>query len=123
MDQLLDGKLEVTGELYDHQVMCSWDWIDDFMPTLNWWIVLSDIAFEGGNPPATAHHRKALSGLLVDVFMAYEPAHQEANSYAEKWPDGTATLELVKKYRTYTRYVTAFALEVWPDLILERAFN
>jgi hypothetical protein len=30
---------------------------------------------------------------------------------------------LLKKYRTYTKYVMALIMEVWPDVVLERAFN
>jgi hypothetical protein len=57
------------------------------------------------------------------VVLAYEPAHQEASSFGEDWPDGTATPELLKKYMAHTKYVMAFVLEIWPDLIFEPASN
>jgi hypothetical protein len=95
---------------------------DDFLPALNWWITLSDLPFAGRDLPALSHYREALNELEADVLMAYGPAHQEARIFWDAETQ-TARFDLLKKYRLYTMYVMTLILEVWPGLILERAFK
>jgi hypothetical protein len=102
-------------------------WFDDFLPSLNWWRMLASAALEGHNPesgedqfgphPTFWHHRETLSRLLRDVMLAYVPAEQELSAYSKDWRDKrAATIELLKRYRLYTRYVESFAMEVWPEM-------
>jgi len=111
-----DGLYRLTSEKYV--------WLGELLPSLQWWMDLSESALSSRDPaydtkpdPAFAHHRKALSDLLADVFSAYVPAMQEGPSYAEDWSwRHTASLELAKRYHLYTRHVSAFAVEAWPEV-------
>jgi hypothetical protein len=104
-------------------------WFDDFMPSLNWWREVSDSLLHSKDvdltlppEPSFAAHRQTLSKLLNDTLSAFSPAWQVGCYVSDDWlENGRATLlELLKRYRLFTRYVCALAQEIWPDVNLER---
>lgn len=119
----------IGGTMPDHDVIIvhRHEWFDDFLPALNWFRMLSDLALEGHNPkefeftdgpnPMFAGQRRELSRLLTEVLVAFGPAHQESSAYSADWLlNRNATIEMLKRYRLYTRYVEQFTLEVFPTL-------
>jgi hypothetical protein len=120
LDDLVNGlsdseiETDLAGYISDLE---AYNWFEDFLPALNWWTILSDFPFYGANSPGLAKRDGELSQLLTDVMVAFQPAHKEARSYADHWPGlGVNIVNLLKKYRLYTRCVSALIRETWPDL-------
>jgi hypothetical protein len=121
-------------EIYEdlrYSMMARYDWFEDFLPVLNWWMSVSDSLLgstEAGDElrpePTFFHHRQALAKLMGGVMEAFVPAMQEGQFYSEGWAEvATASQELLKRYRLYTRYVCCFAQELFPNVNLERLFK
>jgi hypothetical protein len=102
-------------------------WFDAFSPSVEWFRKLGDCALEGRNPedrdrkfgpnPAFAAQRQELTRLQANIYPAFILAQQDLSPYSNDWTDARgAAFAMMKEYRLYTRYVNAFALEVWPDL-------
>lgn len=125
LDEFADG--EISDDLRYGLGERGW-WFDDFLAILNWWRSVSEVLLgstEAGDDlrpePAFSHHRQALVKLMGDVMEAFVPAIQEGHTYSGDWMNVfTASQELVKRYRLYTRYVCAFAQELFPDVNMER---
>ena len=136
LDKLSAG-IPTEDELYEWGIAENWEWFDGFLEVLNWWRTIAAVALEGHNEgyefgpnPAFAHHREELSRILMEVMVAYVPAEHETSPYTEDWKDfgcltdtRKSTIELLKRYRVYTRYVESFVIEVWPDINRELLLN
>jgi hypothetical protein len=133
LDMIADG----IDELPDDSILVVRDhWFDGFLASLNWWRQVSDMLLVSGDykfglrgpefaqEPVFAHHREALLKLLDDTFAAFAPAWQEGCYFSADWlHKGEATRELLKRYRTFTRYVGAFAQERWPEVNMRALLN
>jgi len=129
LDRIADG---VAVE-DDSILACKGFWFDGFLENLSWWKTVSEILLGSKDvdhkffpEPAFAHHQEALLKLVNDTLAAFAPAWQEGSEFSSDWTErGEATRELLKRYRTFTRYVCTFAQEVWPDVsmgpLLKRA--
>jgi hypothetical protein len=95
------------------------------LPRLEWWIeVVRDVSLgrdEDGvrANPLYAEQCSRLLALHADVLSGYQEA-LAASMYFAKDSDGSADMELLKRYRRFTQAVFDFALEVWPEEDLER---
>jgi hypothetical protein len=128
LNRIADGlEMEDDSILVDRSY-----WFDHILESLNWWWLVSDTVlcskWESGDKlcpePAFANHREALLKLLDDTLTAFVPALQESHHFTADWiRKGEATRELLKKYRMYTRYVSTFAQEVWPDANMRPLLN
>jgi hypothetical protein len=124
LDRIADGI-----ELEDDSILVVKEyWFDSFLTSLKWWLWVSNALLESTNvdpsdfqpKPAFAHHREAILKLMNDIFTSYVPAHQEGYLFSSDWmKKGEATRELLKRYRTFTRYICTFAQEVWPDVSMD----
>jgi hypothetical protein len=99
-------------------------YLQDMLPAINWWLdVAQDIA--GGNGmkhdfwmPAHEDQKHNLLALLNDLLSSYAAAFAEAGLSFSASPRIPAGMEMLKRYRLFTRYVCAFAKEVWPEVEL-----
>ncbi len=67
--------------------------------------------------------KRNLIALLNDVLSCYAAAFAESGlslSASDRIPAG---MEMLKRYRLFTRYVCAFAKEVWPNVDLGWLFK
>jgi hypothetical protein len=130
-DRLLDGK--ATEEDFDSFLQPDWWW--EFRDTLAWWEdvaghLLENNRYDCSPDPLFAQQRAELFRLLNDVYCAYVPHIREQLKYddrdvtmlggtyeehAARWY--SASLELLKRYGLYTRYVRAFAQELFPSTL------
>jgi hypothetical protein len=103
-------------------------YLHSILSAINWWTnVAQDIA--GGNGmeakfvvPEYEGQKRTVIALLNDVLSSYAAAFAESPYYcSDDVSSGRvpAGMELMKRYRLFTRYVCAFAKEVWPDVNLE----
>jgi hypothetical protein len=99
-------------------------YLDAVLPTIDWWLdVASDMV--GGNGmehdfsmPGYEDQKQNLTTLLHDVLSSYAAAVAESGlsfSASDRIPAG---MEMLKRYRLFTRYVCSFAQEVWPGVDL-----
>lgn len=129
LNQLLAGHM--TTELWSLVFAERHVWIGDFLQSLNWWIKLSHAALEIRNTdgddrpnPDFFDRRVTFSHLLEHVMAAFVPAMRDTSTYAEDWDDReAATVDLLKRYRLYTKAVETFVLEVWPEVGRELLLN
>jgi hypothetical protein len=99
-------------------------YLQNVLPAINWWLdVAQDMS--GGNGMkhtlwSTAHEnqKRNLIALLNDVLSSYAAAFAEAGLSFSASPRIPAGMEMLKRYRLFTRYVCAFAKEVWPEVEL-----
>ena len=126
LDQILNG---IMTDRFLSFLIDKEDWIYCFLPSLNWWMEMSDLALYGLNPdsgdfrfapnPALTDHRLQLSLLLNDVMEAFGPARLEFPQYTPESANRQAkTITLLKCYRRYTKEVFKLVEKVWPDIIL-----
>ena len=135
LDQIVDGT--ITFDKLRAEIGIDFDphawyeepycWFDSFLEAVDWWRELADVALESeesqstircfGPRPQFAKHRKILSNLLREVLSTYVDAHEETSPYCEDWAVlGSATLEFLHRYRTFTKYIESFVLEVFPEI-------
>jgi hypothetical protein len=99
-------------------------YLQGVLPAIKWWLdVAQDMA--GGNGmkhdfciSAYEDQKQNLLALLNDVLSSYAAAFAEAGlsfSASDRIPAG---MEMLKRYRLFTRYACAFAQEVWPEVEL-----
>ncbi|HTV54037.1 MAG TPA: hypothetical protein VMI06_03900 [Terriglobia bacterium] len=92
--------------------------ICNVLPSLDWWRQVAACLAQVGqdddlNPSATLKPcRQKLLSLLDDTLRAYVSAESQGPSY--EYSDGDATLELLRRYRLYTRYIVELAQRTWP---------
>jgi hypothetical protein len=101
-------------------------YMQGILPAIEWWIQVADCLLCGTGIKSKfadeefEEQRTKLLSLLNDVLSSYSAALAEGTWYslhnADRVPAG---VELLKRYRLYTRYVCAFAREIWPNLNLE----
>jgi hypothetical protein len=88
-------------------------YIDELYASTGWWTRIIYEASIGRNrrrPP------KELYEEMNDVFCCFAGVYRESHVYEL---DGHRTLELLKRYRIFTRSVCSFAQEVLPDMNLQ----
>jgi hypothetical protein len=101
-------------------------YLEDVLPAISWWIQVANSLLYGrsmdGMPfePGFEEEKAKLQALLSDVLSSYPAALAEgpfySNSPSRRAP---AAMELLKRYRLYTRYVWAFGREMWPEVNLK----
>jgi hypothetical protein len=70
--------------------------------------------------PDNEKERNEICKLLSDVYGAYVPALKSGYSFDRNWDDNGAGLNLLKRYRLFTRSVCTLAQQVWPQANMER---
>ena len=114
LDRIADGAPTAEDE---GDVICEIDWFGGFLDSVNWWrsaaesLLMSNKCMSSPDPDF-AEQGEEIFRLLGDVLMAYVPAQREW-IYADDQERG-ASMELLKRYRLFTRYVCAFARELFP---------
>lgn len=99
-------------------------YLDGVLPCLNWWIGVAEGLTFGRSiegtwaDPTFEGQRKKLLTLLNDTLSSYAAALAVTLHYS-KYSPSESGLELLKRYRIYTRAVCDFAREVWPEVNLE----
>jgi hypothetical protein len=99
-------------------------YLDAVLPSIDWWLdVAGDMV--GGNGmehdfsmPGYEDQKQNLTALLHDVLSSYAAAVAESGlsmSASNRIPAG---MEMLRRYRLFTRYVCSFAQEVWPEVDL-----
>jgi hypothetical protein len=99
-------------------------YLQSMLPAIKWWLdVAQDMA--GGNgmkhdfwTPVYEDQKHNLLALLNDVLSSYAAAFAEARLSFSALPKIPAGMEMLKRYRLFTRYVCDFAKEVWPEVEL-----
>jgi len=120
LDEIVAGKN--TEEHLVHVGDTSY--LSGLLPRLNWWIGISSDLSVGRSvagvfgDPMFERQRDALLPLLQEVLSCYPAAVAAAQRFSGL-DGGIACLELLKRYRIFTRAVCDFAREVWPDVNLE----
>jgi hypothetical protein len=101
-------------------------YMQEILSAIEWWISVADCLLCGTGIKSKfadaefEEQRTKLLSLLNDVLSSYSAALAEGTFYSRhnslRVPAG---VELLKRYRLYTRYVCAFARETWPDVNFE----
>jgi hypothetical protein len=120
LDAIVEGK--DTEEL--ESSCADGIYLQGMLPAIKWWLdVAQDMA--GGNgmkhdfcTPAYQDQKHYLLALLNDVLSGYAAAFAEAGLSFSASPRIPAGMEMLKRYRLFTRYACAFAQEVWPEVEL-----
>jgi hypothetical protein len=120
LDEIADGKnTEVHLESVGDGV-----YLFSLLPSIDWWAGISTCLSLGRSTagiygdPACEEHRKRILPLLNDVLTSYAPALAVTQLYSDSY-GGAASMELLKRYRIFTRAVCDFAHDVWPDVDLD----
>ena len=115
----LDGGRDIVATM-----SLQFEWLDGFLPNLNMWISISDSILgstdQAKPDPKFDEQRTELNRLLTAVLSAYPLAVMEGPLYSEEEYPIRASHELLKRYWAYTRYVCAFAQQVWPDVKMDK---
>jgi hypothetical protein len=115
LDRIADG---AATEEDRGDVICEVQWFEGFLDSVDWWstavgsLLRKHHKFGSSPDPASAEQGEEIFRLLGDVLMAYVPAKREW-IYADEL-DREASMELLKRYRLFTRYVCAFAQKLFP---------
>ena len=128
LDQIVEGKQFENDERFRDGF-----YLEHVLPAINWWVeVNKSLLWESGIErdvvlePALEEERSRILGLLNNVLASYTAALEEGPFYAPleiiRTPAG---MELLKRYRLFTRAVGAFAKQLWPKFdwqwLLEKA--
>jgi hypothetical protein len=122
LDGIVEGK-----DTEDLESSCADGiYLQGMLSAIDWWTdVAQDIA--GGNGMKAEFDVAGLEGqkhnvtaLLNDVLCSYAAAFAETPYYSDDLTSCRipAGMELLKRYRLFTRYVCSFANEVWPSVDL-----
>jgi hypothetical protein len=120
LDELVAGELNTEGLEADFIDGC---YFDQILPSLDWWIdIMKALSCGGDDPndidfqPVFEKKKANLLKLLKRVLSAYAEALAEdsyfSGSNSKRAP---ASIELIKRYRLFTRAVCALAQELWPQ--------
>jgi hypothetical protein len=105
------------------------------LTAIGWWTdVMTAITFGGYDSddidfqPAFLQRKSELMGLLNDALSCYasalaEDCYFETPGSARKSTKNTATVELLRRYRIYTRAVCSVAKDAWPEGDLDWLFK
>ena len=131
LDQLVNG--ELTAKLPGKLQLWT-EWVFGFNDSMLWYESLYCCALtelkERDPEKAEPEIERRLAELTLlsgEAFEAYAPAREEnykdllTNSTSEM--PITATLELARRYRLYTRYVESLVMEVWPEINRDLLLN
>ena len=123
LDKIVEGKAN-TKELEEE--FSYGYYMHEILPSLVWWINVSQALslrrFDGPShiQPVFDKHKDKLIKVLNDALSQYALALAETNEYRGVHPEGApASIELIKRYRLYTRAVCAVAQKVWPAVDLD----
>lgn len=120
LDEIADEKNTEAHlkSVADGVYLCS------LLPSIDWWVGISTCLSFGRSAagiygdPAFKKQRDRLLPLLNDTLTSYAPALAVTQRYSDS-DGGAASLELLKRYRLFTRAVCEFARDVWPDVKLD----
>jgi hypothetical protein len=107
------------------------DHVKFVLPAIDWWTgalkAMSNAGYDEDDiryEPALERQKSKLLGLLNDALCCYASAVAEDSHFSN--PDSDilcrekpATVELLRRYRIYTRAVCALAKEAWPKADLD----
>jgi hypothetical protein len=121
LDVIVEGKqTESLEPLFEDGT-----YLRQVLPALDWWIWVADSlnlgrSMNGAFAEAEFEEQRAkLLFLLDDVLSSYTAALAEGPIYSGcRSSSYSAGLELLKRYRQFTRYVCAYAREMWPGVEL-----
>lgn len=94
--------------------------MDEIFKRLNWWKGIAIVLLDGARLQDDEKKRSEILSLFADVLAAYIPALKSGYSFDCDYENNGPRLEVLRRYHLFTRYVCAFAQEVWPDVNLER---
>lgn len=127
LDKIVDGKMRRKIAPY---LLFDGYLLSNIRKHIDSWIQIASDLNLGNGPeakfqPAYARQRQALLGLMDDALSSYSAAFSQNSRWGERSDtkrvlDQKPVIELIKRYRLFTRYVCKFAKEVWPDVNLER---
>lgn len=122
LDAILDGKEDTATIEAGFVAGC---YLHSILPALDWWIDISKAFSLGSHTGSAGHDRRfeknkaKLLKLLNDALCSYTAALSETGDFSEPLSLRTpAALELLKRYRLYTRAVCATAQKIWPNVDL-----
>jgi hypothetical protein len=120
LDAIVEGK-----DTEDLESSCADGcYLGAVLPAIDWWLdVAQDIASGNGMKqdhctPAYEEQKHNLLALLNEVLSSYAAAFAEAGLSFTDSLRIPAGMEMLRRYRLFTRYVCAFAKEVWPEVEL-----
>lgn len=120
LDEIIEGKADTKSLEDDFLSGC---YLHEILPSLDWWMDISNTISHGRFDRSTNvqtvfdKHKDRLIELLNDALCQYTSALAESNNFRDRDSDeAPASIELLKRYRLYTRAVCAFAKEVWPEV-------
>jgi hypothetical protein len=122
LDEIADGKnTAVHLENVKSRVFLL-----DILRSIDWWVGISTCPPHGRSvrgidgDPAFEEQWEQLLHLLNDVFASYTPALDAMQRYSRSGvaASAAADIELLRRYRIYTRAVCDFARDVWPHVDL-----
>ncbi len=125
----LDAIVEGRQAEYFEADYADGNYLDCILPAIDWWMYVASVVAGGNgmehNRWTTAYEDKKrnLIALLNDVLSCYAAAFAESGlslSASDRIPAG---MEMLKRYRLFTRYVCAFAKEVWSNVDLGWLFK
>jgi hypothetical protein len=116
LDAILEGdtSIERFGSLPDGS------YLQNMLPRINWWVSVSRALTFGNTQggifcdPTQADKRDVLLSLLPPVFDGYVAALRNTQHYTED-DDYCVHLEFLKRYRILTKFICAWAEELWPN--------
>jgi hypothetical protein len=123
LDEIVEGKNADAME----SSFPGGSYLLDVLPALDWWVECTKALSLGKSTdwidfhPVFEREKSKLIELLNDALSSYAAALAEASFYSDtKFGQAApAGLELLRKYRLYTRHVCAVAREMWPDVNLD----
>lgn len=87
-----------------------------------WIDIAKSVALGRGNSfstePGFEEQKKELAELLKATLSSYAAALLEAPEFSDSRSRRTASIELLRQYRLFTRAVCVFAKEMWPEVDL-----
>ena len=121
LDEIADGKNTAVNLKKVKEAVC----LLELLPSIDWWVGLSICPSSGrrargiDGDPALRELWERLLPLLNDVLANYAPALASMRIYSGHGDDGAAHIELLRRYRIYTRAVCDFARYAWPNVNLD----
>jgi hypothetical protein len=123
LDEIADGK---NTAVHLENVKCR-VFLLDILRSIDWWVGISTCPSHGRSvrwvdgDPALKEQWEQLLHLLNDVFASYTPALDAMQRYSRSGvaASAAADIELLRRYRIYTRAVCDFVRDAWPNVKLD----
>jgi hypothetical protein len=123
LDRIADGKMDDEEDVLTEEFA----WLKDLRTCLGWWEDTATGLLDAHEPEHsqllprtdTEKERNEVCELLSDVYGAYVPALKSGYSFDRNWDDNGARLNLLKRYRLFTRCVCTLAQQVWPGVNMD----